>query len=46
MREWVAASGKRPEDFVREERARQQQAVRAAQDAAASASASSTSANR
>lgn len=41
LREWVARSGKKPEDFVLLERARQQQAQRAAREAAASAAAAS-----
>ena len=40
LRAWVAASGKRPEDFVREERSRQQLARASEEAAAASAAAS------
>lgn len=41
LRDWVAQSGKQPEDFIREERTRQKQARRATHEAAASAAAAS-----
>ncbi len=37
MREWIARSGKKPQDLVREERARQREALREAQAAASAA---------
>jgi hypothetical protein len=44
LREWVAQSGKKPEDFIREERTRQKEGLAAARAQAASEAASAASA--